>query len=1158
MPDNSTNTSDSIKISFVHKGILPKIIPTNVEGPDLTYYGVLQICLQHIYRTICANTTDDKLFGPQFEQMFGLLMCPEENNWLPHNYVFAKTSEKPRNYMLKVRFRPPPSSSIFDLKNNVMLEYLILQMLDEFLTGKLGESKRFDDKKLFTILTIAMLFPKNLPLDSSVTVDQKYREPPIRFWRLDRLFSKYIRKRLISQKIIDHYWICNGLKDNIRKMKQTGQKLYYYKKLFYDKIVEAEPTYWVEQYEAFSIGNNGCLDKVTVTINLIGENHQPALFYGEVLQCMFLEIFTIKLEGPKNLLARAWTVLIELKNEAPKHLQFEQEEAAKSFISMVQGFFWLYVRYDICLSLELQTAKAKMNHDLVSFGPLAHETAESFLKDHGRLEPGKKIFLIHESLSHYKCYDVVVYCISGNEAQFQRHLIECSDDRTFKLIKGSDRQDIVVYDSHVELKKHLKDTIGSQINPTNYPMVAEVNKFFQLENIEPYEQDQSIEDKVSNDPGIYLREDVCQGWKHIKDKNPFIKKYEVVIKSQKMLLLELQSEDGKMAEAFRGGIQDLMKLHKCKPANFLKFYGVLWEKKMCVLMEYAPHSDLLTFICTHPQTVKQKVEIMYQIIKILDVMKENKLYHGSIRLRRFMVFQNKPLDQALIKLGHSGISSYLDSLPDDVNNIDRYPWLSPERRNNLATITYESECYAVGTTLCEMIYRNDQFHVELNLTSCKELKDYLMDKCIPKPKAIDTFVQESDNSTLDEGAALAPEAKVVLEEVWDRVIAQCWLHDPIDRPSPRSLINIFDDIRNKADEISFDTHAEVLKDVFYDDIKEEINETVKKQLTLEELQNILQEKLKHKFLKNECVKTTKDQVLGQGHFGVVYEGEVREPVQNTQQGSGTEWKRCAVKMFNKGVTDNRNLLKEIKIACELDHPNIVKVWHFTYYNINTKFLPIALIMEFMTEGNLGKFAEKHKDFVSQVFLDKLLKICIGVAEGMVYLSGKEIVHRDLAARNILLTKQGPDVVAKVSDFGLARNMEEKYRFYRNKPESTLPALWMPPECLSSQSSTSEFTTKGDVFSFGIAIWEAFYKGFHPRIKIGKIHNKNNLHDELYAKYHAGFRLPQKPYIHDKLYSIMLKCWQLDPKQRPAFVELVLQLKALQGQDLTVPTPQAGP
>lgn len=96
----------------------------------------------------------------------------------------------------------------------------------------------------------------------------------------------------------------------------------------------------------------------------------------------------------------------------------------------------------------------------------SNETAESFLKDQPRLEPGKKIFLIHESLSRYKCYVVVVYYISANEAQFERHLIEI-DDRSFKLTKGSNKQEVTVYDSNMELKKHLKETFGSQINPTN-------------------------------------------------------------------------------------------------------------------------------------------------------------------------------------------------------------------------------------------------------------------------------------------------------------------------------------------------------------------------------------------------------------------------------------------------------------------------------------------------------------------------------------------------------------------------------------------------------------------------------------------------------------------------------------------------------------------
>lgn len=64
------------------------------------------------------------------------------------------------------------------------------------------------------------------------------------------------------------------------------------------------------------------------------------------------------------------------------------------------------------------------------------------------------------------------------------------------------------------------------------------------------------------------------------------------------------------------------------------------------------------------------------------------------------------------------------------------------------------------------------------------------------------------------------------------------------------------------------------------------------------------------------------------------------------------------------------------------------------------------------------------------------------SQGMVYLSGKDIVHRDLAARNILLAKlEGNEIVGKISDFGLARRMEENYRFYRNKAHTAIPFAW---------------------------------------------------------------------------------------------------------------------
>jgi serine/threonine protein kinase len=42
-------------------------------------------------------------------------------------------------------------------------------------------------------------------------------------------------------------------------------------------------------------------------------------------------------------------------------------------------------------------------------------------------------------------------------------------------------------------------------------------------------------------------------------------------------------------------------------------------------------------------------------------------------------------------------------------------------------------------------------------------------------------------------------------------------------------------------------------------------------------------------------------------------------------------------------------------------------------------------------------------------------------EGLAFAHGKEIVHRDLKPHNILLSGEGKDRVAKLADFGLAKN-----------------------------------------------------------------------------------------------------------------------------------------
>lgn len=85
------------------------------------------------------------------------------------------------------------------------------------------------------------------------------------------------------------------------------------------------------------------------------------------------------------------------------------------------------------------------------------------------------------------------------------------------------------------------------------------------------------------------------------------------------------------------------------------------------------------------------------------------------------------------------------------------------------------------------------------------------------------------------------------------------------------------------------------------------------------------------------------------------------------------------------------------------------------------------------------------------------------------------MHRDLAARNILLSQvcnncENTLMVAKISDFGLARHMNITNKEYtRANRNNYLPARNTAPEAMSS----CVYNTKCEVWAFGITMWEIF-------------------------------------------------------------------------------------
>jgi serine/threonine protein kinase len=135
------------------------------------------------------------------------------------------------------------------------------------------------------------------------------------------------------------------------------------------------------------------------------------------------------------------------------------------------------------------------------------------------------------------------------------------------------------------------------------------------------------------------------------------------------------------------------------------------------------------------------------------------------------------------------------------------------------------------------------------------------------------------------------------------------------------------------------------------------------------------------------------------------------------------------------------------------------------------------------------------------------------------------IHRDLAARNVLISE---DFVVKIADFGLTRNIFNT-DYYRKTTDGRLPVKWMAPEALFDR----KYTTKSDVWSYGVLLWEIFTLGGTPYPSVPV--------EKLFGLLRDGHRMEKPPHSSLELYNMMLECWHDSPGHRPSFSDLVADL-----------------
>ncbi|XP_067029861.1 ephrin type-A receptor 3-like isoform X5 [Acropora muricata] len=264
-------------------------------------------------------------------------------------------------------------------------------------------------------------------------------------------------------------------------------------------------------------------------------------------------------------------------------------------------------------------------------------------------------------------------------------------------------------------------------------------------------------------------------------------------------------------------------------------------------------------------------------------------------------------------------------------------------------------------------------------------------------------------------------------------------------------------------------------------------------------------------------------LLGSGNFGEVYKAIVND-------------RTVAVKSLKENASqkDKQDMFTELHMMKYLkSHNHVVQMIGYS-----TRSDPLLLILEYMPYGDLLgylRISRGHHDIynsgekkpTSSLTETELLSFAWMIADGMSYLADMRVVHRDLAARNVLV---GENKVCKISDFGLARDVNTEV--YVRTSQARLPVKWMPPESLF----LGESSTKSDVWSYGIVLWEVFtigdspYPGVKPR--------------QVASLLERGYRMPRPNHISEELYSVMSECWSEKPEDRPSFQWICTAMKRL--------------